>query len=222
MTPLINAMITGLKYANINYKIGEKKKQLSGIEIAILTFIALTSLPAFTNRNGNNILPDYWIIAFPVTFYLIGHYIRSVQWKLKRNHLITVIATIVVGESLMNIVTGNKCYLYFYGGHDSLVYLVLAVALFLLLKDFSMGNRGRMVVNKIAALSLNIYLIGYLFDSIFHSLWCSSLDYQWAYLYFPYNVACFVASITASLGIAYLYDLLYKNIKNKFQSIKNK
>lgn len=207
ITPFLNAMIEKLRDIKLH--------KMGGVETAIITFGAFTVIPAFTNRNGNDLLPSYWIICFPVLYYLTGSYLRMKEFSIPKYYIVATIICICFGESIMNILIGGNKYLYFYGGHDSLVYLILSVSVFLLLKDVNTKGMCASVVNSISSLSLNIYLIGYLFDTLFYFLFCKSQDLQYAYQYFPYNLLCFIASTSCSFAVAYIYDIIYRNIKKQ-------
>lgn len=187
---------------------------MGGVEISILTFIAFTCMPAFTNRNGVDILPGYWAICFPLTYYVIGFYIRQNTIRIKKKYLMPIVIIILLGEPLANICVNGKDFLYFYGGHDSIVYLVLSVALFLLMIDSQPNSKLFMgTVNMVAELSLYIYLIGYLFDTIFSKTICRGIKFGESYQYFPFDIGCFALSLAASFVVAFVYDALYKWIK---------
>lgn len=57
----------------------------------IATSILLTSLPTIVSRQGNVFLSRYWEMNFPITFYLIGAYIKIFQPQLSWKYLLPAI-----------------------------------------------------------------------------------------------------------------------------------
>ena len=72
LIPFIN-----LIYNNLNSK---KEKQL-----LILTMLALTSFQGIFNIKYN-LIPDWWINIYPLTYYFIGCYLKEYQIKMKKHN----------------------------------------------------------------------------------------------------------------------------------------
>lgn len=119
LTPFLNAI---LSFSN------RKTKQ-----ILIKTLLVISSIPLFVNRNGNIIIPSFWMSVWPITLYCIGAYISEEPLKIKGKWLLTILLCIALGEPLLNWALHTSAYLYFWGGQDSVVYLVSATCMFVLI-----------------------------------------------------------------------------------------
>lgn len=78
-----------IPYLNIVYHQLADRKQKRGL---VLTFLFLTSIPCVTNHfftvyNEQHfpfqLLPQWWIFLYPVTYYYVGAYLRDYPIKLR-------------------------------------------------------------------------------------------------------------------------------------------
>ena len=107
-------------------------------KILLVTLAFFTCIASFFNRNGINILPNFWISLYPITLYFIGYYISRHEINIPKWFTIGYITIIAIGEPLFNLIVSSKQYLYFWGGQDDIVYGVLAIVIFVNIKKMDL------------------------------------------------------------------------------------
>ena len=131
LTPFINLAYNGLESRT-------NKKWLIAI-LLILTVLPTVSETFITNM----IFSDYWLICYPVTFYLIGAYIN--EYKLKFNPFLLLFisfVSIAVTVSLQFVLNRDGKYSPFVmHGFNCLTSVIVAVSLFLLLYHADVKNK---------------------------------------------------------------------------------
>lgn len=126
LTPFLNMMVAQLT---------RKSEQ-----ILLSTLLFFTCLASFLNRNGTNLLPNFWVTLYPITIYFLGHYVSQYRVALSRFVCLGYIYLIVMGEPLLNRLFHTDHYLYFYGGQDNVLYVTLGLILFIMMKDVKLKN----------------------------------------------------------------------------------
>lgn len=63
----------------------------------LLTVLFLTALPPLFNRGDIHLVPGFWMMTFPVTFYIIAAAIREYQPHLKKKFLWFIGALLIYG-----------------------------------------------------------------------------------------------------------------------------
>lgn len=207
LTPFLNIILQQI----------EKKEEI----ILILTILILSQVASFINRNENVFFISFWQSLWPLSFYFTGHFISKYQPCYKMKFLLPFFLICLAMEYLLNAMFGFVCrnvnsYVYFYGGHNMIVYYILGVVFFLILrkkvyvKNFLMNS---MVMN-ISKLSFFMYLISAAFDqTLFRIL--KPLFFENEYQFFPYR--CVVYFCTVSCAV--LFSWLYLFISEKIDSI---
>lgn len=223
LIPFLNIM-----YNNIDSK--ENKIKL------ILTFLTLTTLPSILNiykitgeSNYNNLVPDWWINLYPITYYFIGAFLCEYKEKIKINkwlNIIFIIVTILIStifnytRSYGNVFEKGE-YVQFY----SLENVLLSILVFILINNLNFEKVPKIIkslIVKTSKLSLGIYLISWIFDKIFYK----KLNLEIVkmtdklYYYIPIVLAVLICSYISSIFINIIADfivnLIYKNkMKNK-------
>ncbi len=175
-----------IPFLNMMYKAAETQKRRL---ILVLTFLILTALPGLFNAwdlqglsgpsNGDlhfdPLIPDYWRVAYPITFYFLGAYLRDYPLKLKTwKHLLLILAS--------SLAFGLFCYGRSYGRsfigaewaeHRSIFCAVLSFFVFSFLEQrplSSVGPKTAKVLSKISSWTLGAYLCSEIFDRIFYPI----------------------------------------------------
>ena len=97
-------------FLNKMYKSLETKKEK---ELLLLVLIIITSIPSITNGYiiqgiATNIIPDYWINFYPITYYFIGTYIAEYQPKLTMKKSIVYITAVLLVQTAANYIINQK------------------------------------------------------------------------------------------------------------------
>ncbi len=160
LIPFINLMYNGL---------ATRKGKL----ILVVTFLALTTLPTLFNSR-DKILPDFWVVLYPITYYFIGAYLKEYPVKLKKwlNLLLLFGAVLVFGVI---------CYLHSDGGNfkwtkynDWFGYMNVVTAtlafIFLSSRDTSRFPKwSKKALAYISDITLGAYLVSYIFDNFVYT-----------------------------------------------------
>ena len=172
-----------LIYHNLDSK--ESKKTL------VFTFFFITSLPYMTNifrfdswqwwlhptsnSNYQQILPDFWVQAFPITFYFVGAYLSEFPLKLKLSKCIpALIGTILIYGTFCFYRSYNEQYV---DGSWSWSYapvvLIIAVLTFHFFSSLDYRRLHPKVLklfSGISTLSLGAYLVSRIYDEIVYGI----------------------------------------------------
>lgn len=177
----------------------------------LVTLLLLSSVPLFLNRNGNIILPGFWMQLWPVAVYFLGAWLSRNEVKVRGWQLIVVILGVAFGEPLLNRIVQSGSYLYFWGGHNDIVYTILAFIVFAWLlkntperwlKKHRILSGGVILISK---QSLNMYLVSACFDSIFHLLFAEQMQIS-SITVLPWLLFVLVLSFSCSLAVSIVYD----------------
>lgn len=143
-------------------------------QLLIVTLFFCSSIPYFTNRYGYHLLPGYWIkAAYPLLCFYIGAYIRTYQPKFRSINLIGIITALCLFNPVASmIIAYGKPMMHLQGGPEGIVSIPIAVCTFLLFYRTDISNAPvRTLITKISLLSLDMYLVAYIFDQWFYPIW---------------------------------------------------
>ena len=173
-----------IPFLNMMYKgAGTQRRRLA----LVLTFLVLTALPGLLNTwdllgisgatndqlHFDPLIPDYWRMSYPITFYFMGAYLRDYPLRLKTGRTVLCI----IGAALA---FGLFCYGRSYGRtfigaewaeHRSIFCAVLSFFVFAFLAQrqwTSIGPRTAKVLSKVSSLTLGAYLCSEIFDLILY------------------------------------------------------
>lgn len=160
-------------------------------QILVITLVFITILPTLfnifnfetaswwadpkTSETYQKIIPDYWMSMYPIAYYFTGCYLREYGLKLKTRSLIIVFLLAI-------FLCGTFNFYRFYGGNFKIATFthwygfepyILATLMFALMTRIKTDNykaRTKWVLWKVADLALGIYLISYIFDTIFYPI----------------------------------------------------
>lgn len=160
-------------FLNILYKnIKEKKKK----QLLIITMLAITSFGSTLSsldveQNSIYILPNYWSIMYPITYYFIGSYIREYEVKINKYINIIILISLIF---LQTIIMFYQAHGYIFTDkiridYNNLFTIATSTLLFILIyKRESKGNIIPKIISKISQVSFNMYLISFIFDSVIY------------------------------------------------------
>ena len=198
LIPFLNLLYNSLKSKN-------EKLVLIG------TFLFLTALPPMLNRLGYKLVPDSFMILYPVTLYFIGTYIHEYKFKFCKLKLSFILLLLCTIDPLVNLVRGNS-FIFFLGGRDSIGYIVIAIIVFLLFYDVDFKSK---LIMKISLLSLDMYLCSWIFDNLYYGYFKTHYfeSQQQFFAFFPIIVPLVFFS---SFGVAWLREKANWGLKHIF------
>ncbi|MCD8327580.1 MAG: hypothetical protein LUC25_00600 [Ruminococcus sp.] len=115
------------------------------------------------------LVPDYWVIIYPITYYFIGAYIKEYPPKLSKTKLFVILMIII------NLLTVYNYYRCWHGSYrtnvmtnwQSFQFVITTPFFFSLLSKIKLDNSPKAVKKVLAKLSditLGTYLLSYIFD----------------------------------------------------------
>lgn len=177
--------------------------------LALLTLLPDTVSSFGTERVRADILPDYFNLCYPITYYLLGRWIHENEERLTKKLGLILLGVgwlVPLGLCIFRSVrSGTYAGGYTLNSFGCLTTAFCAVGIFLLL--FQRNGDGWLCipVRKLSAMSFEAYLCSYLTDSIFYS-----------YLKFPFPLMTLL-SLCGALGLAALIRLVTQPIINALQ-----
>lgn len=149
----------------------------------VLVLVSMTALPAFVNQ-WRQLLPDWWTGIYPLTYYVVGAWLREhpLRWK-KRWLLLGWLGLAAVFGAAQyvhqNFAMPGQPFQVVEGNYwASLVTMAETVCLFSLLTQVEgkhCPKPVRRIVSRTAKLSLPIYLMSYITDQIIYPPLCAAV-----------------------------------------------
>ncbi len=164
---------------------------LGSKNLFIISMLILTALPCITNGldlNNTNfwqgtkdsytqILPEYFVGLYPVTYYVIGCYLKEKSESIKKWNIWKVVCGIIVSIFLV----GTFNFLKNYGiafpwakdtSYGSFQSTIIATLIFCLLLKVKVNNELVVeIVTVFSRYSLSIYLLSYIVDTGYYHLY---------------------------------------------------
>ncbi|MBQ9507254.1 MAG: acyltransferase [Clostridia bacterium] len=208
----------------------------------IATMLALTAIPQLFNSYNlldplwwsnpgsssdyQRLLPQWWRMIYPITYYFIGAYIGEYRVKLKpaANRLLLFSALLLNGLYNYWRSRGVRFIWGDWADYGSLLILAPTVLTFLLLVNKDGDRRPafyRKAVGVVSDLTLGVYLCSYIFDRVFYRMLLERVPVMQDRLpyYFVVVPTVFVCSLAVSAAIEILYrlgDLLVRYLIGRF------
>ena len=160
LSPFLNTL-----YQNIETK---RRKLLL---LAILIFI--TAIPNWTNRYGLHIMPEYWSMIYPLTFYFIGAYIKEYQPVCPFKIGIPLVLMISMINPIFNMVAvkSSRSLVQIAGDPHALFGMINSVVIFLMFYKIDIkSDKVKRCLATFAKSTLGIYLCCYIFDAIYYPI----------------------------------------------------
>lgn len=207
LIPFLNVMYHGLK--------GKKQKQLLLGIFLLLTSIApvINHFTAATGEKGQ-LLPDYWYGLYPFTYYFLGMYLKEFPVKIKKWLNFLLIGFVVALESFLTFFYCHGVYFNwrFLGDYNSFFTVLLTVLLFCFFGDIKIKCKAvRFVIKDVASLSLDIFLVSYIFDTVFYPILNSRVAEVPDKL--PYFFVIVPLVLLCSYGFSILKRILFESVK---------
>ena len=230
LIPFINIL-----YKNIPSKNWKK--------VLIFTCFALNSLPKIINVYNfttagwwsdttlstayQRLIPQWWLFGYPLTYYLIGAYIREYGLglgKLTKKLLFVVTIALTTLYMLWRAPEGKFAWGAWIDWDSPLVMVsgTLLASMFLEHEFRRMPSWLAAVFGYLSGMSLQIFILTYIFDNEYYVLlkqWIPNMpDRLWAYI--PMVLAIFLSAtgIAVVIDLVYrLFGFLYGKIKARFK-----
>lgn len=159
-------------------------------KVFLAILILMTSLPSVTNiydftslswwsrpasaANYTKLLPSWWSGIYPITYYMLGCYLREYPLRLRRPvHLLLIAAVWVVGGSFVYYRSYGTTFVYgAWTEYYSFITLMQSILVFSLLAQgqyVHIGKTGRRVLARFSSWTLGAYLVSYIFDIHFYT-----------------------------------------------------
>ncbi len=136
------------------------------------TMVILTALPSIT---AVNLVPDYWIALYPVTYYCLGAVIRRLQPQIKPWLGICGAFLTAAGLGLASLLTTDKTISNGFGqGYGGFWITLIVVFLFLGLYRLKIGPKFSKILSWAAGGVFEGYILSRLFD-----VWLYDCFKQW-------------------------------------------
>ena len=190
----------------------------------ILTALFLTALPPLLNRGDIKLMPGFWMMTFPVTYYIIGATIREYQPHLKKKGLwllgaMALYAVAPVSEYVTLKWCGVKISLS--ASYYSLINTAAASIVFMLLYDVQKVPLWFVkTATFISSLTYEMFLFSYMFDRLVYPFFMERF-YTTQSEFIIWFVPIVLTVFTFSLIAAWLYKLFSKVFDHARQRIKN-
>ncbi|MHC1721380.1 MAG: acyltransferase [Clostridiaceae bacterium] len=199
--PFLNLMYNGLKTKNQK-------------AVLVLTFFALTSLPTCSNLLVT-ILPDWWISLYPITYYFIGAFISEFDIKIKKwINLILIMSVVLMNTALSIYVSHGSVFEWgIFNDWNGFGNVLLSSLIFIFLKHINLENAPSWIekpVLLISELSLGIYLVSWIFDSIVYPILNSRIIQVQNRL--DYYIIVVPLVFIGSAILSWLINIIYKGI----------
>lgn len=214
--------------------------------VLILTLFVMNSLPALLNvynfvQEGwfldppsatkyNNLIPQWWVFSYPLTYYFIGAYLREYGCGFGRmTRRFAWIATVAIASIYClwrnndgKIIAGP----WIDWNSPFVLLMAVIIASLVLERDYSrMPKVISGALRYISGLSLTIFLVSYIFDKLYYPILNNVIpnvpDRLWSY--FIIVPAVFLSSLIVAAVIDLIYRLgyrCYKKIRDKLRQRK--
>ena len=183
----------------------------------ILTALCLTALPALLNRGDIHFFPGFWIMTFPVTFYIIAATIREYEPHLKYK------MWWFIGALLLYGIAPISRYVFLKRGLDvslsasyySMINLAATTITFMLLYDIEyVPSWLKRICSFVALIAYEMFLLSYLFDK---------LVYPYVMERFYVNQSDFIVWFVPIVVIVFLLSMIaayiYKRLVNLCKTV---
>lgn len=209
-----------------------------GKKILIVSLIFISSLPSVINvynfkmsgwwsspiisTEYQKIIPDSWSALYPITYYMIGCYLKDFRLSIKKSiNFILIVLTICAYGTYMYwrnkgsvFVNGAWCQWYSF----FVVILTTLVFNFIIGMDFSKTpNKIRAIAKFISDLTLGAYLVSVIFDIAFYDVLRAKIEIMPQRL--NYYIVMVPAVFLCSLILSFIIECVYRLIHLIFQKL---
>ena len=234
LIPFLNILYNGIN--------SQKHKKILLITLFSMTILptlfnifSFTSEQAWYNPSATDtiteILPNWWAMIYPITYYFLGTYIREYGLKIKTPIAIIILLISIVSFGAFNFfrsynTTFESGSYVSWNGIESFVMAVLIFALLSRIKANKMLSWIRWVLWKISDAALGIYLLSYIFDTIAYEKLLDAVPVipdrlKYYFVIVPFVFVCSLASSLVLNLILKMMNFAVDQIKGIFSTLKS-
>lgn len=191
-------------FLNILYKSLPTKRYKIAL---IITLFILTALPDFFNRYGVHLFPGFWAGVYPLTYYYIGSYIKEYSPRISiLSGIIIILSCSLINPIFNTLFIDNHDLIEITGGQNGIFGIPVAVSIFLLFYDKNISFPG---MQKISLLSLDMYLVSYIFDKLYYPYFKNNyFENQSQFGKFFFAIVPLV--FCSSFAVAWIKDMIFR------------
>lgn len=227
--PYLNVLYNGLQGKEQKQRLILTMLLLSGIpEVLNSVRFSLPWVMTFNDPSGFlTVFPDWWSGIYPIGYYFMGTYLSEYPLKLKKGKTIAwILVAVLLAGTYSYLHNMGKEFLYEpWQDHQSLFVVIPSVLVFhfFLQLDLSrVGCKGRKMLAVISDLCFCAYLVSFVYDQYFYSLFRGIAGrlvnkLQYFVVLVPIVMIC---SLATSACLVSFYRMIEKAIKGI--AIKNK
>ena len=214
-----------IPFLNLAYNGLTNKKQK---QILLVTMIFMTALPSVFNIRIK-IIPSWWNLIYPISYYYIGAYLSEYPTKLKNKCLLSLLVPyIVLIGSYSYIKSYNQPFVWgSWTNWESIFNVITTVLIFNIIKNLNFQNwnlRFKAVIKYISSLTLGAYLLSWIADQVFYPILLQRVPDMFLrleYMGIMILVVC-VFSLLMSIVVTFLGNQFTIFIKLNFEKSFNK
>ena len=230
LAPFLNAMFRGLE---------TKKARLA----LCITLLALTAIPSVINifnfdvvgwwsnptlsTTYRGLVPDWWTMIYPVTYYCIGAYLKEYPIKFKKRYILLIWAAIIIAFGAFNFYRSHGGFFVWgkYTDWYSLPVTMMSVTAFIFFLNIKTDNLPKFAkgaIKYLSDISLGAYLLSYVADTIIYTHLKQQVPQMLDRLvwFVPTVIAVTILSLFGSAIINAIWALLTKLVKMIFSALK--
>lgn len=209
-----------IPFINLIYNNLKSKKEK---KILILTMLFLTSFQGILNIK-HNLMPDWWVSLYPLTYYFIGCYLREYKIELKKYKNILMFLICLIISTLINIWLshGSNFVWSIHNDWGSILNVLTSSLIFIFIINLNLQNinmKLKRIISKISELSLGIYLTSSIIDNFLYFDYFANINFLSFIGYFKIVPLVFTLSASLSMIINIIYKIIDKYIVNKINKI---
>lgn len=202
-----------IPFINLIYNNLKNKKQK---QVLILTMLVLTSFQGIFNIKYN-LIPDWWISIYPLTYYFIGCYLKEYKINLNKYLNILLFFIVLIISSIINLYfsKGNYFVWGIYNDWGSIFNVLTSVLVFIFVINLNLNkinSKVSRIISKISELSLGMYLTSSVVDDFLYFNYFKDIDFFSFKGYFKIVPLVLILSISLSIIINIIYKIIDKYI----------
>lgn len=214
LIPFLNVLYNGLQDKREKQKLIFTMMLLSGIpEVAnSLQFTLPWTMIYNDPADFLTLLPNWWTMIYPVTYYFIGAYLSEYPLNLsRRKTAVLSLAVLLLAGTYSYWRNADKEFLYkLWQDHQSLFTIVQAVLVFHFFLQMDLRripSVGKKILAGLSELSFCAYLVSSVFDRYFYNLFMRDLGLlihkpQYFFVLVPIVTVCSLACAFVLVGIS--------------------
>lgn len=224
LIPFLNMMYRG------DFTLQEEAGARRYRKVLIGTLLYLTALPGVlnifvfsgdwwrnpsTSKNYAELISNFWVLCYPITYYMIGSYLAEYGLKIRRRTCAALLIVVMVAKGSFDFYRADGLEYVFgswqeYGSLFQVVQAVLAFRLIATIDTHRYSNGVKKILKIASDLCLGAYLVSEIFEELFYPVLIENVASVGLRLnYYPIMAAAvFVCSMLLSGMLNLLYDFI--------------